>query len=211
MTPLQLEARLLLDLFLVGAAAVLGGAVCRRLGVPEVIGYLTAGILLGPLTPFGDFVRDVETIRSIAAFAVLFRMFALGLEFDRRRLSGRWRPSLLAGLLEITLAALAGLLLARILGWSPLEGAILGAALGTASTNILSRAMTDHGLATREDGRTAGAVALIEDILSISLLAFLAVYSHTATVEEMLTRLGWVALLAFLSLAVGTLVAPVWL
>ncbi|GEM_PF-2844518 len=155
--------------------AVAGGWVCRRVGLPEVLGYLGAGVVLGPAIHPAGFV-DNGLITDLLYFAVVFRMFILGLDFDARRLRGRWKPALMAGGMEMALCTLAGIVLARILGWSFLEGAILGAALGTTSTSILSKALADRNLSTREDARAAGAATLAEDLLAMGLVAGLGLY-----------------------------------
>ena len=175
---------LLLDLFLVGGGALAGGWVCRRFGVPEVLGYLGAGVALGHLI-HGRGEVDSATIAAIAQFAVVFRMFTLGLDFDARRLKGRWRPALTSGLLEMGLCTLAGVLVARVLDWPMLHGAILGAALGTTSTSILSRAIADRNMTTREDARAAGAATLVEDLIAMGLLAFLVVMVDPASPNAM--------------------------
>ena len=198
---------LLLDLFLVGLGAVAGGWACRRVGVPEVLGYLAAGVLLGPgLHPTASFV-DKDTIAAIAGFAVLFRMFTLGLDFDARRLRGRWRPAVTAGLLEMGVCTLAGVALAFLVGWSPLEGAVLGAALGTTSTSILSKALADRNMTSREDARAAGAVTLAEDLIAMGLLAVLTVAAGArSSLWENATGLLVFACLAFTA---GAIFVPI--
>ncbi|HUR67905.1 MAG TPA: cation:proton antiporter [Candidatus Thermoplasmatota archaeon] len=199
---------LLLDLFLVGLGAVLGGWMCRRLGVPEVLGYLGAGMLLGSGLHNASFV-DAGIVRAIGQFAVVFRMFLLGLDFDARRLRGRWRPALTAGVLEMSLCTLAGVGLAYLLGWPLLEGAVVGAALGTTSTNILSRALADRNMSQREDARAAGAATLTEDLIAMTLLALLTVFAG-ATNPSLVWKHG-IALLVFASLAftAGAIFAPI--
>lgn len=191
-----------------GAAALVAGWGCRRLGIPEVIGYLAAGVLLGPHTPPYTLVANVDSLRALAGFAVVFRMFNLGLEFDVRRLSGRWRPALFAGVLEVCACAAAGLLLATMLGWTMLEGAVLGAALGTTSTSLLTRALADMGAASRSDARAAGAVTLVEDLLAMTMLALLAIAHGSPSLPEMLQRAGWLALLAGVALTAGAMLVP---
>lgn len=189
---------LLLDLSLVGLGAVVGGWACRRLGVPEVLGYLGAGVLLGPGLHPGNAFVDEDLIGAIAAFAVLFRMFTLGLDFDARRLRGRWRPALTAGILEMGVCTAAGVALALVVGWPLLEGAVLGAALGTTSTNILSRALADRNMNAREDARAAGAVTLTEDLIAMGLLALLTVAAgDRSSIWENATGLLVFASLAF--------------
>lgn len=196
---MDIAPTLLLDLFLVGLGAVLGGWLCRRFGVPEVLGYLGAGMLLGPALHHGASYVDAGTIKNIGQFAVVFRMFLLGLDFDARRLRGRWRPALSAGLLEMGACTLAGVALAFFLGWPLLEGAVLGAALGTTSTNILSKALADRNMSQREDARAAGAATLTEDLIAMVLLALLTVFAGSDGQGSIWKSA--IALLVFASLA----------
>lgn len=199
---------LLLDLALVGVAAALVGWACRRMGVPEVLGYIVAGIVLGPNTPPFSFVSDPDTVRSIAAFAVVFRMFSLGLEFDAGRLAGRWRIGIFAATLEILVCGVAGALIAPWIGFARLEGAILGAALGTTSTNILMRTLADRGLLARPEARNAAAITLVEDLIAMALLAVLAL-SRAAQPGPELTRDGIeLVLFALAAFSAGTIVLP---
>lgn len=199
---------LLLDLFLVGIAAVAGGWVCRRFGVPEVLGYLAAGIVLGPSISSSSFV-DAGLIKNLAQFAVVFRMFTLGLDFDARRLRGRWGPAFAAGGLEMGLCTLAGAGVAVALGWPLIEGAILGAALGTTSTNILSKALADRDMTTREDARAAGAATLTEDLIAMILLAGLAVFHGADGLHDVWENVLWLVVFASLAFTAGAILVPV--
>lgn len=199
---------LLLDLALVGAAAALVGWICRRAGVPEVIGYILAGVFLGPNTPPFSFVQDVDTVRAIAAFAVVFRMFSLGLEFDAHRLTGRWRIAVLAGVLEIAACAGAGILVGPFLGFTRLEGAILGAALGTTSTNILMRALADRGLLARPESRNAAAITIVEDLIAMGLLAVLALSRAGQPGPDLARDAVELALFTLAAFSAGAILVP---
>lgn len=191
---------ILVELGLVAMGAVLGGWACRKAGIPEVLGYLSAGVLLGPTLHPGGFV-DAALITNITYFAVVFRMFILGLDFDPRRLKGRWKPALFAGGLEVGLCTLAGMGLAAALGWPLLHGAILGAALGTTSTNILSKALADRNLSSREDARAAGAATLAEDLIAMVLVAILTLAAGAAPNGAFNPALLWSNALEFLVFA----------
>lgn len=199
---------LLFDLALVGAAAALVGWTCRRAGIPEVLGYILAGIILGPHTPPFSFVSDPDTVRSIAAFAVVFRMFSLGLEFDPGRLTGRWRIGVFAATLEILACAAAGILVAPLLGMERLEGAILGAALGTTSTNLLMRTLADRGLLARPEARNAAAITLIEDLIAMALLAVLALSRAGQPGIDLARDAVELALFALAAFSAGAIVLP---
>lgn len=199
---------LLVDLALVGLAAALVGWACRRAGVPEVLGYILAGVILGPHTPPFSFVTDVDAVRAIAGFAVVFRMFSLGLEFDPQRLAGRWRLAAFAGVAEIAACAGAGYVAAPLLDLTRLEGVILGAALGTTSTNILMRALADRGLLARPEARNAAAITIVEDLIAMALLAVLALSRAGQPAPELARDSVELVLFALAAFSAGAIVVP---
>jgi CPA2 family monovalent cation:H+ antiporter-2 len=172
--------------------------------VPEVLGYLGAGVLLGAHAG----TVDADLVRGLGLFAVIFRMFTLGLDFDARRLRGQWRPALFAGGLEMVLCTIAGLGLAVLFGWPLLEGAILGAALGTTSTNILTKALADREMSSRADARAAGAATLAEDLIAMSLLALLTVFHGASGMGEVLSNALWLVVFAALAFSAGAILLP---
>lgn len=199
---------LLLDLALVGAAAALTGWACRRIGIPEVLGYILAGVLLGPSTPPFSFVGDLDAVRALAAFAVVFRMFSLGLEFDPQRLAGRWRIAIFAGAAEILVCSAAGYFTAPLLALTRLEGVILGAALGTTSTNILMRVLADRGLLARPEARNAAAITIVEDLIAMALLAVLALSRAGQPGPDLARDAVELALFALAAFSAGAIVVP---
>lgn len=209
----MVQLGIFLDLFLVALGALAGGWVCKRLAVPEVLGYLGAGILLGPTTHRGGSFVDTDTIRAIGQFAVVFRMFLLGLDFDPRRLRGQWKPALSAGVLEMGLATLAGLGLAWLMGWPLIEGAVLGAALGTTSTSILAKALADRDMSGREDARAAGAATLAEDLIAMTMLAILTVFGTASSAggAGIVENALWLLVFASLAFTAGALFVPIGL
>lgn len=178
------------------------GWACRRIGVPDALGYILAGVVLGPHVPPAPFVNDMPAIQSIAAFAVVFRMFTLGLDFNGARLMEQWRPATLAALFGLVTCALAGLALAPLVGLTALQGLIVGTALGTTSTTLLVRALAERGASARADARAAGAVTLAEDLASMGILIGLALVRPSLDAPG-LVQLG--ALVTFLwgALTVG--------
>src|SRR5262245_51514306 len=110
------DVPLLVNIGVALSAALLGGLVARRLGVPTLVGYLLAGMAIGPFTP--GFVGDMDAIRQLAELGVIFLMFGVGLHFSLRDL---WRVRAAAvpgAIAQMTVATVFGALLARAWGWN---------------------------------------------------------------------------------------------
>ena len=152
------ELPLLINITLALVVAFIGGVIARRVGLPTIVGYLLAGIVIGPFTP--GFVGDIETIQQLAELGVIFLMFGVGLHFSFADL---WRVRDIAipgALLQTLLATLAGFGLTQFWGWSVSAGIVLGLSISVASTVVLLRGLMDNSLlntlARAGRGRLAG-------------------------------------------------------
>jgi CPA2 family monovalent cation:H+ antiporter-2 len=155
-----------------GLTAALGlGLLAKRLGVSPIVGYLLAGIAVGPFTP--GFVGDTTLARQLAEIGVILLMFGVGLHFHIGDLLAV-RSIAVPGALGQSLAAtLCGLLVAVVLGEPWNAGLVLGIAVSVASTVVLLRALTDHGLVESGEGRVAVGWLVVEDILTVLVLVIL--------------------------------------
>src|SRR5574339_1039089 len=121
------EITLLVNIAVALLVAFMGGLLARRIGLPTIVGYMLAGIVIGPFTP--GFVGDTETISQLAELGVIFLMFGVGLHFS---LDDLWRVRSIAipgAVGQISLATLLGFSLSRLWGWSVPAGIILGFAI----------------------------------------------------------------------------------
>ena len=146
--------------------AFIGGMLARRIGLPTIVGYLLAGVAIGPFTP--GFVGDIHTIQQLAELGVIFLMFGVGLHFSFQDL---WRVRDIAipgALIQTALATLLGFGLTQWWGWDMMAGIIvLGLAISVASTVVL-RGLMDHSLLNTSHGQAAVGWLVMEDILSVS-------------------------------------------
>lgn len=133
--------------------AFIFGLVAARLRLPPIVGYLLAGVAIGPATP--GFVADRELAAELAEIGVMLLMFGVGLHFSLKQLLAVRRIAIPGAVAQIIFATVLGVLFARSLGWSPAAGVIFGLALSVASTVVLLRAMTDRGLLDSMNGRIA--------------------------------------------------------
>src|SRR5688572_27795745 len=124
-------------------AALLLGLLAKWLRLSPIVGYLVAGILIGPHTP--GFVGDAKIAGQLAEIGVILLMFGVGLHFSLKDLMAVRLVAVPGALGQSTAATLACALLAVSLGWSWKSGLILGVAVSVASTVVLLRALMDHG------------------------------------------------------------------
>lgn len=156
---------------LVGAfvAAFAFGLIARRLGIAPIVGFLIAGIVIGPFTP--GFVADPALAPELADVGVILLMFGVGLQFSIEDLWAVRRIAVPGAIFQILMATALGWGLAHYgLGWSHGTGLIFGLALSTASTVVLLRALEDHNLLNSEEGRIAVGWLVVEDIAMVVAL-----------------------------------------
>ncbi len=205
------DVPLLINITLALVAAFLGGILARRIGLPTIIGYLFAGILIGPFTP--GFVGDIDTIQQLAELGVIFLMFGVGLHFS---LSQLWRVRKIAipgALLQTFLATLAGIGLTRLWGWDLLASIVLGLSISVASTVVLLRGLMDNKLLNTDHGQAAVGWLVMEDILSVLILVFMPALSSTGSAfdwENLAFTLLKAAAFVVIMFLVGTRFIP-WL
>jgi CPA2 family monovalent cation:H+ antiporter-2 len=162
------EVTLLLEIAVALVAAFVGGLIARRLGLPTIVGYLLAGIVIGPFTP--GFVGDIETISQLAELGVIFLMFGVGLHFS---FSDLWRVRGIAipgALGQMMLASMLGFGLSQIWGWSAASGIVLGLSISIASTVVLLRGLMDNGLLNTPHGQAAVGWLILEDLATVLIL-----------------------------------------
>ena len=143
------------------AYALVGGVVARRLRLPTIVGYLVAGMALGPFTP--GFHGDFETIRQLAELGVILLMFGVGLHFS---VSDLWHVRGIAipgAISQMLIISLAGYWLGTAWGWSEGGAWLLGISASVASTVVLMRSLMDEGLLHSPAGRAAVGWSIVED------------------------------------------------
>src|SRR6266852_3570657 len=163
------EPALFRDLAYVFLAAVVGGALARLARQPLILGYVLGGLLVSPLTP-GPSVSDVPTFERFAEIGVVLLMFSLGIEFSLKDLMGVKWIAVIGGPLGIVLSIGLGLATATVLGWSSLQGAVVGMVVSVASTMVLARLLLDRGELHTRHGRIMIGISLVEDLAVVVLI-----------------------------------------
>ena len=151
--------------------ALIMGFIAARLKLPVLVGYLIAGIIIGPATP--GFVADVELSTQLAEIGVMLLMFGVGLHFSLDDLLAVRRISLPGALVQITVATLLCIAVAALWGWSLAAGLVFGLALSVASTVVLLRTLESRGLLETVNGRIAVGWLVVENLVMVLVLVLL--------------------------------------
>lgn len=172
------EVTLLINIAIALVVAFFGGLIARRVGLPTIIGYMLAGIVIGPFTP--GFVGDTETIGQLAELGVLFLMFGVGLHFS---LNDFWKVRAVAipgALGRMALTTLLGFGLSQLWGWTAASGVVLGLAISIASTVVLLRGLIDNGLLNTPHGQAAVGWVIVEDLATVLILVLMPTLANTS-------------------------------
>ncbi|MEB1528243.1 YbaL family putative K(+) efflux transporter [Xanthomonas sp. WHRI 7945] len=162
----------LIDIIAVGLAlAFVLGALAHRLKLSPLVGYLVAGICVGPFTP--GFVADQALANQLSELGVMLLMFGVGLHFSLEDLMEVKWIAIPGALAQIAVATLLGWGLAWSMGWPTLHGLVFGLALSVASTVVLLRAMEERRLLETQRGRIAVGWLIVEDLVMVLALVLL--------------------------------------
>ena len=151
--------------------AFIMGALAHRLRMPPIVGYLLAGVMVGPSTP--GFVADGKLASELAEIGVILLMFGVGLHFSLKDLLSVRRIALPGAIVQITVATMLGAVLGLALGWTIMASVIFGLALSVASTVVLLRALQSRDLVQTEKGRIAVGWLIVEDLAMVLALVLL--------------------------------------
>lgn len=198
------------DLAVVMIVAGIVTVVFRRLKQPVVLGYIIAGMIVGPHTPPYSLIHDEATINTLSELGVILLMFALGLEFSLRKLKTVGAPALLAALMEIVLLFWVGYEIGRFFDWATMDCVFLGAMLSMSSTTVIIKVLGEMGRMKEGFAHLVFGILIIEDILGIAMIALLSGIAMTGTLAFTDVGLTLGKLSAFLAVALigGLLVVP---
>lgn len=202
--------------------ALIFGFIAARLKLPVLVGYMIAGIILGPGTP--GFVADIGLSSQLAEIGVILLMFGVGLHFSLDDLWAVRRIALPGAIIQITVATALGIAVSKFWGWSLGAGIVFGLALSVASTVVLLRALENRGVLESVNGRIAVGWLVVEDLVMVLVLVFLpplagwlggdvnglAEKSGDGILKMLALTIGKVSIFVVLMLVVGRRVFP-WL
>jgi monovalent cation:H+ antiporter-2, CPA2 family len=195
------------------------GFLASKLRLPPLVGYLLAGVLLGPFTP--GFVADIALARQLAEVGVILLMFGVGLHFSVKDLMAVRGVAVPGATAQMLLITILGAAMAVLWGWEPGAGFIFGLSLSVASTVVLLRALEQRNAVNSPEGRVAVGWLIVQDLTMVIALVLLPALADTlggsspqANPEaavlwvELALTLGKVAVFIALALIVGTRAVP---
>ncbi|MCP1572007.1 CPA2 family monovalent cation:H+ antiporter-2 [Herbaspirillum rubrisubalbicans] len=183
--------------------AFIFGTLAHRLKMPPLIGYLVAGIAIGPFTP--GFVGDADLAQELAEIGVILLMFGVGLHFSLKDLLSVKNIAIPGAVAQIAIATLLGMGLGWMLGWPFGEGFLFGLALSVASTVVLLKALQERRLVETQRGRIAVGWLIVEDIAMV--LALVLIPALSGILGGKGEALSGSAVLLTLGLTLGKVVA----
>lgn len=203
------HSELVFDLAAALAAAFIGGWVARRLGQPVLIGYLLAGLVIGPHTP--GFDADRERVQQLAELGVAFLMFGLGVEFSISELLRVRRIVSVAGGIQIPLTIALGVFVGIASGWSAEESFLLGGAFAISSSIVTLTWLMSRGEADSEHAHVALGLGVVQDLALVPMIALLPVLSNSHgenILIELLKSVGVATAGLVLVIVLGTRLVP---
>ncbi len=196
------------DLAIVMIVAAIVTVLFRQFKQPVVLGYILAGVIIGPHTPPFPLIADKHAIETLSELGVIFLMFSLGLEFSLRKLRAVGATAFIAATLEILLMVFVGYELGRLFGWKQMDCVFLGAILAISSTTIIIKALEELGKTKEKFASLIFGILVVEDILAIVMIALLSGFAVTGSLAMEDIGRTVLQLSAFLgALLIGGLIA----
>jgi CPA2 family monovalent cation:H+ antiporter-2 len=211
------EVSFLQDLAVVMIAAGIVTLLFQRLKQPVVLGYIVAGILIGPnfSALFLDedgirLVHDRETIESLAELGMVFLMFSLGLEFNLRKLGRVAATALVAAPLAIMLMVFLGYQVGQLMGWTPVSSLFLGAIISIASTSVIVKVLKEMKRDREPFAELIYGILIVEDLLGVVMIVLLTGIASTGDLglQSMLVSTGKLLVFLVTVPVVGLLLIP---
>lgn len=198
------------DLAVVMIVAGLVTVVFHRFKQPVVLGYILAGVIIGPHTPPYALIHDEAAIKTLSDLGVILLMFSLGLEFSLRKLTRVGVPALIAALLEILVLFWVGYEIGRFFAWPLLDCVFLGAMLSMSSTTVIIKVLSELGKMKERFAQLIFGILIIEDILGIAMIALLSGIAMTGQLSagDVGLTLGKLAVFLAVTLVAGLLAVP---
>ena len=165
------ESTLVITIAVSFGLALIMGFIAVKLKIPAIVGYLVAGVIIGPATP--GLVADVGVATELAEIGVMLLMFGVGLHLSLDDLLAVKRIAIPGALVQMAVATALGMLLALQWGWSTTSAAVFGVSLSCASTVVLLKAMESRGLLESMNGRIAIGWLVVEDLVTVLALVIL--------------------------------------
>ena len=201
---------LISDLCLILGAAAVVTLLFRRLKQPTVLGYILAGILVGPHFTIFPTIADNKSVEVWAEIGVIFLLFSLGLEFSFKKLMKVGGSASITAIVEVVFMLLIGYITGQALGWTTMDSVFLGGILSISSTTIIVRAFEELGVKAKKFAGLVVGILVVQDLVAILLLVLLSTLavSRQFSGVEMLLSVGKLVFFLVLWFVTGIFFLP---
>jgi len=201
---------LLNSLAVVMVTAAVVTVIFHRLRQPVLLGYILAGVIVGPYAFETPILSDEESIRTLADLGVVFLLFSLGLEFNLRRLARVGLSAGPAAAMEISLMVWLGYNIGRLFGWDAMDSVFLGAMMSISSSMVIVKVLSGMGRSREPFADMMFGILVFEDILAVAMLGLLSSVAMTHAVDFMAVAetLGRLGMFLVIMLVAGLLAIP---
>ncbi|MBI2850206.1 MAG: cation:proton antiporter [Chloroflexi bacterium] len=202
------DVNILVNVILVLGAAVVGGALALRLKQPVILGYLVAGLIVGPFTPGPQ--ADFDQFRFLTEVGLGLLLFVLGAGLPPSRFRGLGTVIVLGGAIQITLVSALGFLFMLWFSLSLAQAFLLGAILAQSSSAVIAKVLDDRNETESVHGRIAVGMSVVQDLSSLPLLLLLLVFlgQNDVTLSSFIVTIGEVFGIAIFMYVIGKVIWP---
>ena len=191
---------LIIDLALILGAAAVMTIIFKMLRQPVVLGYIIAGVLVGPYFNFFPTVVESDGIKTWAEIGVIFLLFGLGLEFSFKKLLKVGNVAVITSLMGVGMTFLIGYNVGVLMGWGMMDSLFMGGILSIASTTIIFRGFDELGVKSQKFAGIVLGALIIEDLVAVVLMVILSTVSISRSFQGVEMILSIVKLIFFLVL-----------
>ena len=183
---------------------------CHRLRLPVVLGYILAGLVIGPHTPPYSLITDLHSIHTLSTLGVIFLLFSIGLEFSFTKLARVGAVAFIAATIEIIFMISIGFSLGKMLGWGQMNSLFLGAILSISSTTIIAKILMENKKVNEKFAQIILGILVVEDLWAIVIIAILSGIATTGALTATEISISMVKVFAFVTaiLFFGFLAVP---
>lgn len=201
---------LIVDIAFILVIAGIISIIFKSINQPVVLGYLVAGMLVGPNVTIVPTVQDMNNVKIWAELGVIFLLFSLGLEFSFKKLARVGKVATITALFEVIFMLLVGYWMGRMLGWNRTDSVFLGGMLSISSTTIIVKAFDELKIKAKKFVSIVFGVLIVEDIVAIALLVVLSTTAATQAFSglDLLKSLSTLIFFLILWFIIGIYVVP---
>jgi CPA2 family monovalent cation:H+ antiporter-2 len=203
-------APLIRDLAIILGVAAAVTLIFRLIRQPVVLGYIMAGVIVGPHTPGVLSVMDIPSVRVWAELGVIFLMFALGLEFSFRKLARVGISAAITAIIQVLLMMMIGYAFGRFVGWGSLESFYFGCMISISSTTIIIKAFEELRLKSKLFAQMVFGILIVEDLVAVLILVALSSIAESSSLGgfDLLIAAGKLAFVVGAWFLVGMFIIP---